>query len=178
MGQIMPSSGCQHGWTRGAHGRGTAEAPGALREAEVGPPPPAAAPTLWSTSLRSLGGLTGVCRAQPAVGRGGLASCGADPHVHSFFPKKNLLHSFVPRLECSHMVLLAWAASPRASGMVVGLGHGTSTAPVLSQPPEPHSISIPHLSLLLLPPLQHICSHQHKAVVPLMKTNPSSPKDN
>lgn len=54
MDHGMPSSGCQQqAAPRGAHGQGTAEVLGALREAVVGPPPSPAAPTPWSTSLWS-----------------------------------------------------------------------------------------------------------------------------
>lgn len=102
MDQQMPSSGCQQ--QAGPTGA-TAEVPGVLK---------GAAATLWSTSLWSLCGADRGVQSTANSGEGGLASCGADPHVHSFFPKKNLLHSYVPRLDCSHRLLLAWAPSPKA----------------------------------------------------------------
>lgn len=137
---------------RGAHGQATAEVPGAPREAGVGPPPPPAAPTPWSTSLWSPWGADRGVQGTANSGEGGLASCGAEPHAHSFFQRKNLLHSYVPWLDCSDMLLLAWAPSSKPSGVAVGLGHETSIGPVLSHPTEAHSIYIPHFSLFL-PPL-------------------------
>lgn len=118
-----------------------------------------------------------------------LVSYGANPHVHSFFLRKHLLHSYFPRLDCSHTLLLPWAPSFKPSGMVVGLGYMMWdntyyrcrtflwSEPAHQSPQEPHATPFP-FSLPTTTRELHICGHQQKAVVSLINTNSSSPEDN